>query len=133
MSAKFLPVEASHSALDLFERSPLLITFDNSFEQKVGHLYSPNGPTLEFEVVGDRTNFIDLQNIYIEVKCKTLQSDSKDLRFRTGDATASDSPLFVNNTLRSFFSDCSLSQCHQYFFIHWKQCAESFHRDRVFS
>ena len=95
--------------MDLFERPPVLITFDTSFEQKIGPLYSPNGPTLEFEVVGDRTNFIDLQNIYLEVKCKILQSDSNRLRFPTGDAAASDLPIFVNNTLHSLFSDCSVS------------------------
>ena len=57
-----LPLEASHSSLDIFERSPVLITFDSSFEQKIGPSYSPNGPTLEFEVVGDRNNFLDPQN-----------------------------------------------------------------------
>ena len=109
MLPNVLPVEASHSSLDLFERPPVLITFDTSFEQKVVPLYSPNGPTLEFEVVGDRTNFIDLQNIYLEVNCKILQSDSNRLCFTTGDAAASDLPIFVNNTLHSLFSDCSVS------------------------
>ena len=109
MLPNVLPVEASHSSWDLFERPPILITFDTSFEQKLGPLYSPNGPTLEFEVVGHRTNFIDLQNIYLEVKCKILQSDSNRLRFTTGEAAASDLPIFVNNTLHSLFSDRSVS------------------------
>ena len=42
MLPNVLPVEASHSSLDLSERPPVLITFDTSFEQKVGPLYSPN-------------------------------------------------------------------------------------------
>ena len=109
MLPNVLPVEASHSSLDLFERPPLLITFDTSFEQKVGPLYAPNGPTLEFEVVGDRTNFIDLQNIYLEVKCKILQSNNNNLRYNAADAALSDSPIFVNNTLHSLFSDCSVT------------------------
>ena len=54
MLPNVLPLEASHSSLDIFERSTVLITFDSSFEQKIGPIYSPNGPTLEFEVVGDR-------------------------------------------------------------------------------
>ena len=37
-----LTLEAAHSSLDIFERSPVLITFDSSFEQKIGHTYAPN-------------------------------------------------------------------------------------------
>ena len=88
--------------MDIFETPCLLITIDASFEHNVGPLYSPNGQT-EFEVVRDRTNFIDLQNIFIELKCKILHSDSNTLRFTTGDAAASGLPIFVNNTLHSFF------------------------------
>ena len=57
MFPNVLPVEASHSSLDIFERAPLLITVDSSFEQRIGPLYALNGPTLEFVVTGDRTNF----------------------------------------------------------------------------
>ena len=96
-----LPVEANHSSLDLFEKPSLLVTFDTSFEQKVGPLYAPNGPTLEFEVVGDRTNFIDLQNIYLEVKCRILQANGNILRYDATDANLTDSPCFVNNILHS--------------------------------
>ena len=53
-----IPSEATHSSLDLFEKPPLLVTFDQSLEQKTGPLYSPSGSSLEFEVVGDRNNFI---------------------------------------------------------------------------
>ena len=109
MLPNVLPVEASHSSLDIFERPPLLITFDSSFEQKVGPLYAPNGPTLEFEVTGDRTNFIDLQNIYLEVKCKISKPDGSNLQYVTGDATQQEKPVFVNNTLHSLFSDCNIT------------------------
>ena len=61
MIGKILTTEATHSSLDLFEKPALLVTFDWSFCQKVGPVYSPNGPMLEFEVAGDRNNFIDLQ------------------------------------------------------------------------
>ena len=53
-----IPSEATHSSLDLFEKPPLLVTFDQSFEQKTGPLYSSSGSSLEIEVVGDRNNFI---------------------------------------------------------------------------
>ena len=63
-----LPAEATNTTLDLFEKQPPLITFDNAFTKKIGPSYSADGPMLEFEVLGDRNNFIDLQNILLEVK-----------------------------------------------------------------
>ena len=101
--------EATHSSLDLFEKPPLLETFDQSFEQKTGPLYSPSGSSLEFEVVGDRNNFIDLHKIYVEIKCRILQTDGTDLRYTAGDANASDLPYFANNILNSLFADCTVS------------------------
>ena len=66
--------EETHSSLDLFEKPALLVTFDGSFCQKLGPDYSPDGHMLEFEVTGDRNNFIDLQKIFFEVKCTIVQS-----------------------------------------------------------
>lgn len=109
MLPNVLPVEASHTSLDIFERSPVLITFDSSFEQKVGPTYSPDGPTLEFEIVGDRNNFLDLQRIFLEIKCKILQSDGSILRYDNTSAANSDLPIFVNNTLHSLFSECTVT------------------------
>ena len=60
MIANMLRSEATHSSLDLFEKPSLSVIFDGSFCQKLGPSYSPNGPMLEFEVAGDRNNFIDL-------------------------------------------------------------------------
>ena len=103
------PSKAIHSSLDLFEKPPLLVTFDQSFEQKTGPLYSPSGSSLEFEVVGDRNKFIDLQKIYLEIKCRILQTDGTDLRYAHDDANASDLPYFANNILHSLFADCTVS------------------------
>ena len=61
MVAKLLPSEATRSSLNSFEKPSLLLTFDGSFCQKLGPIYSPSGPMLEFEVAGDRNNSIDLQ------------------------------------------------------------------------
>ena len=109
MIANLLPNEATHSSLDLFEKQPLLITFENAFDQKIGPVYSPNGPMLEFEITGDRNNFVDLQKIYLEIRCKVTQSNGADLRYDNTDPTVSDSPFLVNNSLYSLFSDCTLS------------------------
>ena len=109
MLPNVLPIEASHSSLDIFERPPLLVTFDSSFEQKIGPLYAPNGPTLEFEVTGDRTNFIDLQNIYLEVKCKISKPDGTEMEYLAGTPAQQEKPVFVNNALHSLFSDCNIT------------------------
>ena len=38
---------------------------------------------LEFEVLGDRNNFIDLQKLLLEIKCKILNANN-DGDLRTG-------------------------------------------------
>ena len=106
INSNALPIGTSHTSLDIFERPQLLVNFDRSFKQKIGPQYNPNGPTLEFEVKGDRTNFIDLQNIYLEVKCKIVNAVNTILNYVTGDATQQDTPVFVNKTLHSLFTDC---------------------------
>ena len=95
--------------MDLFEKLPLLVTFDQIFEQKTGPLYSPTGSSLEFEIVWDRNTFMNLQKIYLEVKCRIVQSNRNNLRYTAGDANASDTPYFVNKTLHSLFADCTMS------------------------
>ena len=65
--------------------------------------------TLEFEVKGDRTNFINLQNIYLKVKFKIVRADNTNLYYVTGDATQQDTPVFVNNTLHSICLYCTVT------------------------
>ena len=112
MIANLLPSEATNSSLDLFEIPSLLVTFDGSFGNKLGPIHSPNGPMLEFEVAGDRNNFIDLQKIFLEVKFKIVQSSEADLKYdatATADITKTGYPYFCNNVLHSLFSDCTVS------------------------
>ena len=108
MIANLLPSEATHTTLDLFEKPPLLVTFENAFTQKIGPSFSSDGPVLEIEVLGDRNNFIDLQKIVLEIKCKITQANDADLRAGT-EAANRDTPYFVNNTLHSLFSECTVS------------------------
>ena len=79
MIGNMLPTEATHSSLDLLEKPALLVNFDGGFCQKVGPVYNPNGPMLEFEVAGDRNNFFDLQKIFLEIKSKIVQASEADL------------------------------------------------------
>ena len=113
MIANLLPNEATHRSLDLFEKPALLVTVDGSFCQKLGPVNSPDGPMLEFEVTGDRNNFIDLQKLFLEIKCKIVQSSGADLKYdgtATADTARTDAPYFCNNVLHSLFSECSVSQ-----------------------
>ena len=92
-----------HTVNWIILRFPFLsITFNLSFEQKDGPVYAPNGPTLEFKVVRDRTNFIDLQNIYLEVNCRILRLNGYKLEYDASNAVETDSPFFVNFTLLFF-------------------------------
>ena len=104
-----IPSEATHSSLHLFEKPPLLVNFDQSFEQKTGPLYSPSESSLELEVVGDHNNFIALQKIYLEIKCQIQNVDGTDLRYDAGGPANTDSAFFVNNVLHSQFADCTVS------------------------
>ena len=82
------------------------------FWQKLGSVYSPNGPMLELEVSGDRNKIVDLQTNFLEIKCKIVQSSGADFKHDAGapfDKTKADDPFFCNNALHSLFSDCTVS------------------------
>ena len=109
MISNLLPTEATHSSLDLFEKPPLLVTFENAFTQKIGPSYSPDGPMLEFEVLGDRNNFIDLQRTRLENVARVVQNNGNVLRTHATEAAQRDTPYLVNNPLSSLFSECTMS------------------------
>ena len=109
MISSLLPTEATHSSLDLFEKPPLLVTFENAFTQKIGPSYSPDGPMLEFEVLGDRNNFIDLQRTRLEIVARVVQNNGNVLRTHATEAAQRDTPYLVNNPLSSLFSECTMS------------------------
>ena len=100
MITNLLPAEATHTTFDLFEKQPLLITFDNASTQKVGPSYCPDDALLDFEILGDRNNFIDLQKF--EIKCKISRNNDGDLRTGT-DAASTDAPYLSNNALHYLF------------------------------
>ena len=92
-----IPSEATHSSLDLFEKPPLLDTFENAFTKKIGPSYSPDGHMLEFQVLGDRNNFIDIQRTRLEIVARIVRSNGTVLRTHASDP------------LSSLFSECTLS------------------------
>ena len=109
MISNLIPSEATHSSLDLFEKPPSLVTFENAFTQTIGQSYSPDGPMLEFEVLGDRNNFIDLQRTRLEIVARNVRSNGNVLRTHATEAANRDTPYFVNNLSSSLFSECTLS------------------------
>ena len=109
MISNLIPTEATHSSLDSFEKPHLLVTFEKAFTQKILPSYSPDGPMLEFEVLGYRNNFIDLQRTRLEISLRVAQNNGKVLRTHATDAGLRDTPNLVNNSLSSLFSECTLS------------------------
>ena len=79
MLTNFLPAVVTHTTIDFFEKNPLLINFDKTFTHKNGPSYSPDVPMLEFDVLGDRNNFTDLQKLLLEIDAK---SPKQGRRFR---------------------------------------------------
>lgn len=98
-----IPHAATHSSLDVYEKPSVLVNFDGGFVQEVFPSGSLDGPNLEFILETDRNLYLDLQNIYLDVKVKIIQAGSKPL------LTADNGKVkFVNNTLQSLFSNCDV-------------------------
>ena len=64
---------------------------------------------LEFEVLGDRNNFIDLQRTRLEIVARIVQNNGNILRTHATEAGQRDAPYLVNNPLSSLFSECTMS------------------------
>ena len=80
MISNLIPSEATHSSPESFEKPPFIVTFENAFTQKVGPSYFPEGPMLEFEVLGDRNNFIDHQRTRLEIVSQIVGNNGTVLR-----------------------------------------------------
>ena len=59
MITNLMPMEATHSSLDLLEKPSLLQKLEGNFCQKLGPVCSPIGQMLEIEVADGRNNYID--------------------------------------------------------------------------
>ncbi len=108
MATSILPLETTHSSLDLFQRQSILINFVNSVVQEHLPISSPNGPTMEFKVTGEQNYFVDMNNIFLHLVVQIKNIDGTDLRHHDTDDTISDRPKFVNNSMQSLFSECDL-------------------------
>ena len=73
--SNLIPNEATHSSLDIFKKTHLIVAFENAFTQKTGSSYSPDVPILENEVPRARNKFIDLQRTRLEFLAGIVQSN----------------------------------------------------------
>ena len=87
----------------------------HSLKQSMGPSYSPDGPMLEFEVLGDINNFIDLQQTRLEIVARIVQNIDNVLRTHATETAQRDIPYLVNNPLSSIFSECNVSDWRQNF------------------
>ncbi len=110
MATSILPLETTHTSLDLFQRQSILINFTNAVVQEHLPISSPNGPTMEFKVTGEQNYFVDMNNAYLHLIVQIKNTDGSDLRYDGAnlDAAHSDLPKFVNNIMHSLFSECDL-------------------------
>ncbi len=110
MATSILPLETTHSSLDLFQRQSILINFVNSVVQEHLPISSPNGPTMEFKVSGEQNYFVDMNNIFLHLVVQIKNTDNTNLRYDATDLDpgTSDLPKFVNNIMHSLFSECDV-------------------------
>ncbi len=114
MRTNYLPPETTHNSLQFHERQPLLTSFESCLEQRVGPVSDPDGQSLDFKVVGDRHNFIDLKKIKLQITCCIRKHDGGALDYPADpgttapDNTNSNRPQFVHNALHSLFSECDV-------------------------
>ena len=102
------PVPGMHSGLSLFGTSETVVDFQRGYHEEVFTLTSADGPVLEFDFQGAKTNIggtvIDLVNLFVklDVKLKNVGKEkAKDV--------ADPKPTFVKNLLHSLLQKIELS------------------------
>ena len=68
---------ATHSALEFFEKSNVLINYEGSYDQEVFPHIGCRGPQLDFLVTAEAINLIDLNRILLSVKIDVYTEDGR--------------------------------------------------------
>lgn len=89
-----IPNSSNHSSLVLFQKPPVLVTFEEFKDDYIRPLSTPNSSVLDFFISSDRNVFIDLSKIKLKVKIK--------VNGQAGDNTAA----LPSNCLFSLFENC---------------------------
>jgi len=103
------PVPVTHSGLQLFDAPRVLTPFERGFTEEIFSKTTLNGPTLEFELSGERNIYVDLRNIYLHIKITLLSWKHTDSTWNEITDAAADVACVVNNILHSMFSNCEAS------------------------
>ena len=77
--------------------------------KKFSPSHSPDGPMLDFEILGDRNNCIDLQRTHLGIVACAVQNNCIVLRAHATKTAQQITPYLVNNPLSSLFSECTMS------------------------
>ena len=77
--------------------------------KKTGPLFPSSGSPLKHETVGNCNNFLDLQKVCVEIKCRKQNVDGTDLRYDAGDPTNTDAKVFVQKILHCLSTDFTVS------------------------
>lgn len=99
-----IPIEGTHSSLQFFDPSHILVNYTRGYDEEVFPQTSPDGPVLEFEFSGAKSQMngsvIDTSTIELElvVKISTDEEEENDV----------ERPTYVNNLMHSLFSNCEL-------------------------
>ena len=104
------PEPGTHSGLSLFGSSEILVDFQRGYNEEVFTPTSADGPVLEFEFTGAKTDIggtvIDLVNLFLklDVKLKHLSNSKTE-----SDDDVSKKPVFVNNLMHSIFQNVEVA------------------------
>ena len=96
------PIPATHSSLDYFQPSNILVDLQRGIPEEVFTITSPDGPVLEFEFQGPKTEIggsvLDLRNTFLK-----LEVQMKFVGQTKGDPNEKVVPSFANNLMHSLF------------------------------
>lgn len=96
---------ATFSEFDYFRPSLIQTEKDREYWKVVpASNFTSDCQTLEFDLPGETNTYRDLNNSFLEIRCKIVNAD--------GTATAQDDPVSpANNFLHALFSTCEVSVC----------------------
>ena len=112
MSTNFIyadpPNSITHSVLDFFTTSPILIDFQRSYHEQFYPHTNADAPVFEFEFQGPKTaisgTVIDLKNLFLKLEVKLVHKSGVVKKDGTAEAQTK-RPLFINNLGQILFQN----------------------------
>ena len=95
-----LPNTSHHSSLVLFQKPPVLVSFNDSQQVEILPNSSPNSKILDFNLQTDRNVYLDLETIELKVTVKIITPDATDHPMAT--------IAMENNHMWTLFKNCTV-------------------------